>query len=87
MRKICYNLTVTALSVAVTLLIGTIEIISIITDRFEITTGPLPAIGELSLDYVGYAVVALFVLTWALALLVRRFARIEERWSARIPVK
>ncbi len=41
----------------------------------------------LSLDYVGYAVVALFVLTWALALLVWCFARIKERWSARIPVK
>ncbi|WP_455550653.1 Nickel transporter NicT [Amycolatopsis lurida] len=80
-RKIYYNLTVTALSVAVALLIGTIEVISIITERFGITTGPLAAIGSLSLDYVGYAVVALFVLTWLFALLVWRFARIEERWS------
>ncbi|MBE1576823.1 HoxN/HupN/NixA family high-affinity nickel-transporter [Amycolatopsis roodepoortensis] len=80
-RKIYYNLTVTALSVAVALLIGTIEVISIITERFGITTGPLAAIGSLSLDYVGYAVVALFVLTWVFALLVWRFARIEERWS------
>ncbi|KZB83431.1 HoxN/HupN/NixA family nickel/cobalt transporter [Amycolatopsis regifaucium] len=86
-RKIYYNLTVTALSVAVALLIGTIEIISIIAERFGITTGPLAAIGALSLDYVGYAVVALFVLTWLFALLVWRFARIEERWSARLSVK
>ncbi|MFC9251086.1 Nickel transporter NicT [Amycolatopsis thailandensis] len=86
-RKIYYNLTVTALSVAVALLIGTIEVISIVTERFGITTGPLAAIGSLSLDYVGYAVVALFVLTWLFALLVWRFARIEERWSARLPAK
>jgi high-affinity nickel-transport protein len=31
---------------------------------------------------VGYAIVALFVLTWALAFAVWRFARIEEKWSA-----
>jgi high-affinity nickel-transport protein len=33
---------------------------------------------------VGYGIVALFVLTWVVALAVWRFGRIEQRWSASV---
>ena len=36
----------------------------------------------LDLNYVGYAIVGLFVVTWILALAVWRFGRIEEKWTA-----
>ena len=39
-------------------------------------------VDEIDLNLVGYLVVGLFVLTWALALAVWRFGRIEQRWSA-----
>jgi high-affinity nickel-transport protein len=80
-RKVFYNMTVTALSVTVALLIGTIELISILTERAGIDSGPLAVIAGVSLDSVGYAIVAVFVLTWLLALAVWRFGRIEEKWS------
>jgi len=83
-RKVYYNMTVTGLSVAVALIIGTIELASILTDKLEITTGPLAAIGNLNLNYVGFVIVGLFVGTWVIALLVWRYARIEEKWSARL---
>jgi high-affinity nickel-transport protein len=82
-RKVYYNLTITGLSVAVALIIGTVELLSIATDELGIRTGPLAYIGSLNLDYVGYAIVALFVLTWLLALAVWRFGRIEERYLRR----
>ncbi len=81
-RKVYYNITVTALSVAVALLIGTIELVSILTERMSITTGPLATIGDVALDAVGYVVVGLFVVTWALSIVVWRVGRIEERWMA-----
>ncbi len=81
-RKVYYNIMVTGLSVAVALIIGTIELISILTDQFDITSGPLAAIGHLDLNQVGYVIVGLFVVTWVVALVVWRFARIEEKWSA-----
>jgi nickel/cobalt transporter (NiCoT) family protein len=81
-RKVYYNITITALSVAVAMVIGLVELISILVDRLGITSGPLAWIGGLSLNLVGYAIVGLFVVTWVVALLVWRFARIEERWSA-----
>ena len=81
-RKIYYNITVTGLSVAVALIIGTIELISILTEKTGITSGPLAAIANVSLDFVGYSIVALFIVTWLVAIMVWKYGRIEERWSA-----
>jgi high-affinity nickel-transport protein len=83
-RKIYYNITITALSVAVALLIGGIELISILTEKLGITTGILATIGSVDLNGVGYWIVGLFVATWALALAVWRFGRIEQRWESRM---
>jgi high-affinity nickel-transport protein len=81
-RKIFYNITITSISVAVALIIGTIELIGVLADQANITSGPIAAIAGIPLDYAGYGIVALFVLAWALALAVWRFGRIEERWSS-----
>ena len=83
-RKIYYNITITALSVAVALLIGGIELISILTKKLDITTGILASIGSVDLNGVGYWIVGLFVVTWALALAVWRFGRIEQRWESHL---
>lgn len=80
-RKIYYNITITGLSVAVALVIGTIELISIITERADIASGPLAAVANVDLNYVGYAIVILFVVTWVIALSVWKFGHIEEKWS------
>jgi high-affinity nickel-transport protein len=81
-RKVYYNITVTGLSVAVALVIGLIEIDSILVDRLPITSGPLHAIGSLDLNAVGYLIVALFVVTWVVALTWWKVGRVEERWNA-----
>jgi high-affinity nickel-transport protein len=81
-RKVYYNITITTISVAVALIIGTVELIGVLADQAHITTGPLAAIAGIPLDYAGYGIVGLFVLAWAVALIVWRVGRIEERWSA-----
>jgi nickel/cobalt transporter (NiCoT) family protein len=81
-RKVYYNITITGLSVAVALIIGTIELVSILTEKTGITTGPLAVIAHLNLAYVGYAIVLLFVLAWVIALSIWKYGRIEEKWSA-----
>jgi high-affinity nickel-transport protein len=80
-RKVYYNITVTGLSVAVALVVGTIELVTILTDRTGIRTGPLAAVARLDLNSVGFVIVGLFVLTWLVALAVWRFGRIEQRWQ------
>ncbi len=83
-RKIFYNMTITGLSVAVALLIGTIELMSVFAGRLGLTGQPWDLVSNLDLNHVGYAIVGLFVLTWVIAVGVWRFARIEERWSAHL---
>lgn len=80
-RKIFYNLTITSISVAVALIIGTIELIGVLAERLGIESGPLAVIAGVNLDFVGYAIVALFVVSWLVALAIWRFGNIEERWS------
>jgi high-affinity nickel-transport protein len=81
-RKIFYNITITSISVAVALIIGTIELVGVLTEQAHITSGPLAAIASIPLDYAGYGIVGLFVLAWAIAIAIWRFGRIEERWSS-----
>ncbi|MEP7369720.1 MAG: HoxN/HupN/NixA family nickel/cobalt transporter, partial [Dermatophilaceae bacterium] len=83
-RKIYYNFTITALSVAVALLIGGIELISLLTDKLRITSGLLATIGSISLNSVGYWIAAMFVGTWAVALFVWKLGHIEQRWDSRV---
>ncbi|WP_325096862.1 Nickel transporter NicT [Mycolicibacterium vinylchloridicum] len=80
-RKIFYNMTITSISVAVALIVGTIELIGVLADRLHINSGPLAAIANVKLDYAGYAIVALLIISWLIAISVWRFGRIEQRWS------
>jgi high-affinity nickel-transport protein len=81
-RKVYYNITITGLSVAVALIIGAIELISILANKLDIRSGPLRSIGDLDLNFVGYAIVGLFVVTWIVALAAWKVLRIEDRWSS-----
>jgi high-affinity nickel-transport protein len=83
-RKVFYNITITALSVAVALIIGTIELIGVLVDQAGIQSGPLFDIASIPLDFAGYAIVALFVLAWLVAFAVWKVGRVEEKWSARL---
>ena len=80
-RKVFYNLAVTALSVSLALVIGTIELSSVLADRLNLTGEPWESITGLDLNLIGYTIVGLFVITWASAYAVWRLGRIEERWS------
>ncbi len=80
-RKVYYNITITGLSVAVAMVIGTIELTGLLATKLGIRSGPLAAIGGLNLNAVGYAIVGLFVVTWLVALAVWRIGRFEQRWA------
>jgi high-affinity nickel-transport protein len=83
-RKIFYNLAITGLSVAVALLIGGIELLAVLADELSLSGGLWDVVTGIDLNLIGYLVVALFVLTWAIAVTVWRVGRIEERWSAEL---
>jgi len=81
-RKVFYNLTVTLLSVLVALVIGVLVLAGLLVDRLGVDSGPLAWAASLDLEYVGFAIVGLFVVAWLAAVAVWRFGRIEQRWAA-----
>jgi high-affinity nickel-transport protein len=80
-RKIYYNLVITALSVAVAFMVGGIEITGLVASRLHLHGWLGDAIGSFDLNTAGYAMVGLFVLVWAIAISVWRWGGVERRWS------
>jgi high-affinity nickel-transport protein len=64
LRKIYYNLATTALSVAVALGIGTVELLQVLGTRLRLG-GPLfDFLGRLDFEVLGYGIVAMFLCAW-----------------------
>jgi high-affinity nickel-transport protein len=80
-RKVYYNLAITGLSVAVALLVGTIELITVLHDKLHLTDPITGWIAGLSLDNVGLIIVGLFIAVWTCAIGYWRVARVEDRWQ------
>jgi high-affinity nickel-transport protein len=78
-RKIFYNITVTGLSVAVALGIGTVELLQVLHVS--------PWLDGLDFGTLGYGVALLFVATWLLSFTVWKVRRIEERWSVYVETR
>jgi nickel/cobalt transporter (NiCoT) family protein len=83
-RKVYYNLTITGLSVAIALIIGTIELLGLAAAKLSLKGAFWAWVSQINLNTLGYVIVAMFVATWAAALLIWHFARIEERWSSHV---
>jgi nickel/cobalt transporter (NiCoT) family protein len=80
-RKLYYNITITAVSIAVAFLIGGIEIVGLLSSELHLHGWLADAIGGLDLNTAGYLMVGVFVGVWALAVIVWRVGRLETRWQ------
>jgi high-affinity nickel-transport protein len=81
-RKVFYNLTVTALSVFVALFVGLFELSQLLIQQLGLHGGAWGAIGGMDLGVMGFVIVGAFIVTWAGAILIYRGLHVEERWSA-----
>ncbi len=79
-RKLWYNLTITAASVAVAIFVGGIEALGLLSDRLSLTGGIWDVIGNLNgnLTNFGYAVVGVFLLSWLISTLIYRANRYDD---------
>ena len=83
-RKIYYNITVTTLSVAVALVVGSIELLQVLSAKLNLDGGFWDWLNTLDFGHIGYAIVAAFACTWAISVVVWKKARIEERWESMV---
>lgn len=79
LRRLYYNGVVTSVSVLAAMVIGTVEIFSVL-DTVSWCRGPwFHWATHVSLNLAGYIVVALFAVVWLVALLAWRLLRMQER--------
>ena len=81
-RKAYYNLAITGLSVAICFVIGAVEALSLPREIHGLsrTTGFWGWVSRFNINTAGFVIVGLFLATWLAALLIWRYARIEEKW-------
>ncbi len=77
-RKIYYNLTVTIISVLVALVIGTVELLQVVSGEFNLE-GPFWSwVGTLDFETIGFGIVGIFIFSWLLSLAYWKYKRYDE---------
>jgi high-affinity nickel-transport protein len=77
-------MTTTGLSVAVALLVGSIELLQVLIGVLGLHGPSVDAIAALDFGVLGYLIVGLFLLVWVLSVGIWKFGRLEERYSIRL---
>lgn len=78
-KRLYYNFTVTTISVLGALAIGALSLAGVLIERLGLDGGVWDLLAAIDLRFVGFAMVALFVLVFATSLAVWRFGDIERR--------
>ena len=81
-RKVYYNLVITGLSIAAAFLIGTIEIVGLLTTELRLRGGFWDFMANFDINKAGFIIVGLFLVIWVAALAVWKYGSIESRWES-----
>ena len=85
LRKIWYNITTTGLSVAVALLIGTIEILQVLSHQLGWRGAFFDFLNDrLDFGVLGYLIVGMFLVAWLGSVGLWKARRVEERYGDRL---
>jgi high-affinity nickel-transport protein len=84
-RKVYYNLVITGLSIGAAFIIGSIEILGVLTSEMHLHGAFWDLMANFDINVAGFAIALLFVLVWLAALAYWRLGKVEARWTADIP--
>jgi high-affinity nickel-transport protein len=80
-RKVYYNITITALSVFVAVFVGAVEVLGLIGQEGNLTGTGWSWLANFNINTAGFVIVGVFVVTWVVALGVWHFGKLEQRWE------
>ena len=83
-RRVYYNLTVTTISVAVALGVGTVELAQAVGSQAGLHGALWDGLQALNLQTMGYAIVAGFAVAWMVALAIWKLRHVERRWTVQV---
>jgi high-affinity nickel-transport protein len=80
-RKVYYNLVITGLSIAAAFIIGTIEIIGVLTSELHLHGWFWDTMANFDINKAGFIMVGLFLVIWVVAVAVWKYGNVENRWE------
>jgi high-affinity nickel-transport protein len=81
LRKVYYNMTVTGLSIIAALVIGLVELAQVLAPKLGLSDGFWGWVQDLDFGSLGYMLVGIFVVAWAVSYGIWKIMKIEERWN------
>ncbi len=80
LRKLYYNLTITALSVAIAIIVGGIETLGLIQDKLSLSGPFWDGVGTISANFglLGYGIIGLFILGWLASVVIYKVRGYDE---------
>src|ERR1700729_2520162 len=83
-RKVYYNLVITGLSIGAAFIVGTIEILGIVTTEANLHGGFWDTMANFNINVAGFCIAGLFITVWAVALIYWRLGNVEARWAGTV---
>ncbi|MGI8801313.1 MAG: hypothetical protein ACR2KV_03940 [Solirubrobacteraceae bacterium] len=83
-RKIYYNITTTSDSSFVAFVIGTIELLGLLSQQLNLATQPRNYISGIDVNTAGRIIVGLFLVIWIGAIIYYKAAQIDEKYGAKM---
>jgi nickel/cobalt transporter (NiCoT) family protein len=84
-RKLYYNMNITLVSVLVALVIGTIELLSILTDKLALEGGVWDWVSNLDFERIGYLIIGIFLVSWLGSTLIYKVKKYDAI-EATVPI-
>jgi nickel/cobalt transporter (NiCoT) family protein len=81
-RKVYYNLVITALSIGAAFIIGTIELLGVLTSEVHLHGAFWNLMANFNINVAGFVIAGMFILVWAVALIYWRAGNVEDKWTA-----
>lgn len=81
LRKIYYNITTTGLSIFVAFVIGTIELLGLLSARLGLTGQPWDFLASIDINVAGRIIVAIFFITWIGAIVLWKVRKLDQRYG------
>jgi nickel/cobalt transporter (NiCoT) family protein len=85
LRKVYYNLTVTIISVMVAWLIGSIELLQVLSTELDLSGGFWSWVNALNFETIGYGIVGLFMLSWLVSMAYWKLNGFEQKYAMSPP--
>ena len=77
-RKLYYNMNITLVSVLIAFVIGSIEVLSVIANEFNLQGSLWDAVSNLDFGTIGFLIIGLFIGCWIVSMLIYKLKRYDR---------